>query len=133
MMRGAGGQRMQPEVKSSPTDRDVLRMIPREDGTLWVLSSRGGNDQPAGTMATFDVFDANGRLVRTLSVKAPLDPRLDEFHMIRDQLVVVKSVRSARNAMLAEMDEQDTTTGEDEPEPVSLVCYRLDPQPTAKR
>jgi hypothetical protein len=133
MMRGAGGQRMQPQVKSSPTDRDILRMIPRDDGTLWILSSRGGNDQPAGMLATFDVFDANGRFVRSLAVKAPIDSKQDEFHVVHDQLVVVKSVRSARDAMFAEGDDGNASKDEADPEPVSLVCYRLDPQPTAKR
>jgi hypothetical protein len=134
MMRRQGGGAVQPEVKASPTDRDILRLYPREDGTLWVMSSRGGHDQPRGTLVTFDVFDASGKFTRQVAVKAPGDLRQDEFHLIRDQLVLVKSVRSAREAMFAEMGGKgEASEDEAEPEPVSLVCYRLEPQPTAKR
>jgi len=129
MMRMGNGQRMQPQIKSSPTDRDILRMLPRDDGSLWVLSSRGGNGLPQGTMATFDVFDPRGHFVRTVSFKVPIDPKQDEFHIARDHVVVVKSARSARDAFMAEGD--DSKESEDV-EPVSLVSYRFDAPATAK-
>jgi hypothetical protein len=133
MMRREGGRAVQPEAKASPTDRDVLRLIPRPDGTLWVLSSRGANDQPAGTLVTLDVFDAAGHYVREVALRVPADFKQDEFHLIGDRLVVVKSLRSAREAMFAQMGDEKSTEDGIEPEPVSLVCYRLEPQPTAKR
>jgi hypothetical protein len=134
IMRREGGRAVQPEVKSSPTDRDILRMVPRPDGTLWVLSSRGRSDQPRGVLATFDVFDSAGRFVREVAIRVPADIRQDEFHLIGDQLVLVKSVRSAREAMLAQFGGNDTSPEDEaEPEPVTLVAYRLEPEPTAKR
>ena len=130
MMRGAGGQRMQPQIKSSPTDRDILRILPREDGSLWVLSSRGGNGQPKGTMATFDVFDAQGHFVRTLALRVPGDFKQDEFYIVRDRLVVVRSARSARDALMGGDD--DGGGDEADVEPVSLVAFRFDAPTTAK-
>ncbi len=128
-MRTGNGQRLQPNIKASPTDRDVLRLLPRDDGSLWVLSSRGTNGQPQGTLATIDAFDARGHFVRTLTLKLPYNPKLDEFHIARDHVVVVKSVRSARDAFMAEGDD----TGEsEEVEPVSVVAYRLDSPATAR-
>jgi hypothetical protein len=133
MMRREGGRTVHADAKASPTDRDILRMIPREDGTLWVMSSRGANDQPKGTMATFDVFDGSGKFIRQVAVKIPGDFREDEFHILRDQVVVVRSLRSAREAMFAEMGTDDAAKDETEPDPVSVVAFRLDPQPTARR
>jgi hypothetical protein len=131
VMRGAGGQRMQPQIKSSETDRDVLRILPRQDGTLWVLSSKGGNSQPQGTMATFDVFNPAGHFVRTVSFQVPGDFKQDEFHIVRDQLVVVRSARSARDAFMGGDDDENKK--EADIEPVTLVAFRFDAPATAKR
>ena len=124
-------QRVKPEIKSSTTDRDILRMFPREDGSLWVMSSKGGNDQPKGTMATFDVFDTAGHFVRTVAMQVPGDFDQDEFYLIRDQLVVVRSARSARDAFDGAEDE--TATPAADVEPVSVVAYRLEAPTTAAR
>jgi hypothetical protein len=131
MMRGGNGQRLQPTIQSSPTDRDVLRMIAREDGSLWVLSSQGGNGQPNGTMATFDVFDANGRFVKTLALHVPGNYRQDEFHVVRDQLVVVRSARSARDALMGGDDGGEPK--DEDVEPLSIIAYRFDTPATAKK
>jgi len=128
-MRAGNGQRLQPTIKSSATDRDVLRILPRDDGSLWVLSSRGGNGQPQGTLASYDVFDGKGHFVRTVTFKLPINARQDEFHIARDHVVVVKSARSARDAFMAEGDE---TKADEDVEPVSLVAYRFDAPATAK-
>lgn len=128
-MRTGNGQRLQPNIKSSPTDRDVLRILPREDGSLWVLSSRGANGQPQGTLATVDAFDVKGHFVKTFTFKLPINAKQDEFHIARDHVVVVKSARSARDAFMAEGDE---TKADEDVEPVSLVAYRFDAPATAK-
>lgn len=131
MMRGGGGQRMQPEIKSSPTDRDIVRMLPREDGSLWVLSSKGAYGQPKGTMATFDVFDAKGRFVRTVAFQVPGNFKQDEFHIVGEQLVVVRSVRSARDALMGSEDDASKPT--EDVEPVTLVAFRFDTPATARK
>jgi hypothetical protein len=131
VMRGRDGQRMQPEIKSSATDRDILRMLPREDGSLWVLSSKGNFNSPRGTMATFDVFDPAGHFVRTVAFQVPGNFRQDEFYLVRDQLVVVRSARSARDALMGSED-GDTKEAADV-EPVSIVAFRFDTPTTAKK
>jgi hypothetical protein len=131
MMRGAGGQRMQPTIKSSETDRDILRILVRDDGSLWVLSSKGGNSQPKGTMASFDVFDPAGHFVKTLALQVPGDFKQDEFHIVRDQLVVVRSARSARDAFMG--GDEEKSAPDADMEPVSLVAYRFDAPATAKK
>ncbi len=129
--RGGGGQRF--DAKPSPTDPDVLNMFARDDGTVWVMSSRGGRDCPRGTIARFDVFDANGRFVREVSVLGEGSYKTDGIVIIGDRLVVLTGFRSAQRAMFASMSSEESTEEEDEEaEPMAIVCYRLDGQPTAK-
>jgi hypothetical protein len=82
-------------------------------------------------MATFDVFDANGRFVRTVALQVPGDFRQDEFHIVRDQLVVVRSARSARDAFVGS-DDGDTGEAADL-QPVSIAAFRFDSPTTAKK
>ncbi len=129
---GGGGQRF--EATPSPTDPDVLQLNARDDGTLWVLSSRGGRDCPKGTIARFDVFDAKGHFVREVSVMGEGSFKNDGVVIAGDRLIVLKGLRSAQRAMYASMSNDETADKEEEEaEPMEIVCYRLDPQPTAKR
>jgi hypothetical protein len=134
MMRGGrgGGRGQRFDAVPSPTDPDVMQMFARDDGTLWVLSSRGARDCPKGTMARFDVFDANGHFVREVSVQGDANYAQDGIMLIGDQLVVLKGLRSAQRAMMAAMGSEGSEQ-EEEAEPMAIVCYRLDPQPTAKK
>jgi hypothetical protein len=132
MMRGDRGSRRF-DAKPSPTDPDVLAMFAREDGTLWVLSSHGARDCPKGALARFDVFDANGHFVREVTVQGDGSYSADGIMIVGDRLVVLKGLRSAQRAMYAAMGSDDAQAEEEEAEPMAIVCYRLDPQPTAKR
>jgi DNA-binding beta-propeller fold protein YncE len=137
MFRGRGGRggggRQSFESKPSPTDPDVLQMFARDDGSLWVLSSRGAHDCPKGTVARFDVFDADGHYVREVSVQADGNYKADGIMIAGDRLVVLKGLRSAQQAMFASMSDDQSQQEEEEPEPMAIVCYRLDSPSTAKR
>jgi hypothetical protein len=130
MMRGDRGNRTF-ESKASPTDPDVLAMFAREDGTLWVLSSKGARDLPKGTLARFDVFDASGHFVREVTVQGDGGYAQDGIVLVDDRLVVLKGLRSAQRAMYAAMD-PNAKQSDDDAEPMSIVCYRLDAPKTAK-
>ncbi|HEU4365518.1 MAG TPA: 6-bladed beta-propeller [Candidatus Krumholzibacteria bacterium] len=130
MIRGGGGTH-RPETTASTTDRDILRMFAREDGSLWVLSSRGAFNAPKNTLAVFDVFDADGRFAREVSLRAEGGFRNDGIEIVGDYLFVVRQLRSAERAMNAEEGE-DTATDEDA-EPMSIVCYRITPSATARK
>lgn len=120
-----------PESTASPTDRDVVRMFARSDGSLWVLNSHGAYDDKKGTLATFDVFDKDGRFVRQTAVQAEGSFRDDGIVISGDNLFVIRQLRSAQRAMYAASD--DTETKDENPEPMSIVSYRLTPAPTASR
>jgi hypothetical protein len=124
MFRRRGGATQRPETKASETDRDILAMHPRDDGTLWVVSSHGGLDAPEGTIATFDVFDRDGKFRRQVSIAGDGDFEEDGVHFVGDRVYVVKGFRSAERAQRG--GEGEATEEEIEnAEPISLVCYEL--------
>jgi len=122
------GNRMQsPEVKASKTDRNVQQIFPRDDGTIWVLSSRGVFDTPDGVIATVDVFDKAGKFVRQITFEGEGDYIKDGIHVVGDRLYVVTGLRSARRAMFGVGDDsEDDDSGA---EPMGVICYDLGATP----
>jgi len=114
----------EPERKISKTDRDIFRMFPRNDGTLWVLTSRGGFSAPKGVLGVFDVFDAEGKFVRQVSLKGQGSIERDGLFFSGERLYVVTDLVSARFAAFgggaggAAEEAADT-------EPMSVICYQL--------
>jgi hypothetical protein len=117
-----GNQAQRPEVKASETDRDIQRIYPREDGTVWVLSSHGAFDAPEGAIATFDVYDPEGRFVRQVTLEGEGSFKRDGFHFVKDRFYVVTGLRSARRAMFGAGDEE---ADEEEQEPMGIICYDM--------
>lgn len=110
----------------SETARDIRAMYTREDGTLWVISSRGVADAPNGAFATFDVYDRLGRFTRQVSLLCGCNYEDDLICFIKDRLYVVKEFKSGRDAMLAAFFSSDDKNDEEEkPEPLSVVCFDL--------
>lgn len=121
--RGRGRPRV--EIKASDTDRDIVAIYPRNAGILWVLSSRGAYDTGDGTMAVFDVFDADGRFTSQIELSGEGDFDRDEFHVVGDHLYVVTNVRAARRALRgASTDEVDDA---EEAALLTVICYDLAP------
>jgi hypothetical protein len=82
-------------------------------------------------MASFDVYDPAGHFVRTLTLQVAGDFKQDDFYIVHDQVVVVRSARSARDAYMG--GDEDEKKPADDVEPVSLVALRFDTQATAKK
>jgi hypothetical protein len=133
MIRKGGGASKTFDAKASETDPDVLQMFARDDGTLWVMSSRGGRDLPQGTIARFDVFDAKGHFLREVTVQGDGNYGDDGIKIEGDRLVVLKGLRAAQRALYAGMGDDSSQDEEEEAEPMSIVCYRLDAPATAKK
>ncbi len=120
-----------PESTASPTDRDIVKMFARADGSLWVLSSRGAFAAPKGTLVTLDVFDPAGRFVQQTAINTEGSYRDDGVEVVGDHLFVVRQLRSAERAMNA--DETDEPAEDENAEPMSIVCYRITTQSTARK
>jgi hypothetical protein len=117
-----GDRAQSPEVKASETDRDIQQIFPRENGDLWVLSSKGAFDAPPGVIATFDVFGPDGKFTRQVTLEGTGNWARDGFHAVGDRFYVVTGLRSARRAMFGTGEGSET---DDEGEPMTLICYSL--------
>ncbi|MDH4037170.1 MAG: hypothetical protein OEX18_09845 [Candidatus Krumholzibacteria bacterium] len=104
-----------PETRVSATERDVVRLFPRHDGSLWVLSSRGDHEVPSGVIAVFDEFDRAGVFVRSLTVQGPRHPHLDEFYLVDDLVFVVVNGASGSTT-----SNETSASGE-----IEIVCLRM--------
>lgn len=120
-----GNRAQAPETKGSETDRDILALHPRHDGTLWVVPSHGGRDQDDGVIATFDVFGAEGRFGQQVAVAGDGEFAEDGLHFVGDRLFLVKGLRSAQRARHGGEGEEMSDEELENAEPVALVCYDL--------
>ncbi|MCH7549815.1 MAG: hypothetical protein IH969_09820 [Candidatus Krumholzibacteriota bacterium] len=118
-----GNRRVEADAKVSDTDRDVLSLFTRDDGTLWVLSSRGANDTASGVIATFDVYDAAGRFQRQVMVRGEGNYSDDGIHFVGDRLFVVLGLRSAQSAMRGGEDGEEVD--EEDARPMAVICYDI--------
>jgi hypothetical protein len=132
---GAGGDDSIDEF-----ERDVMDVVARPDGELWVLNSRSRRDCPAGQLGAFDVFDAGGRFVRTARLVVDYDPEYDNYQFVGERLFVFKEAQNApdrtfssggggASTMMVVMNgrnEDEEEEDEREPRPYEVICYRLD-------
>lgn len=98
-------------AKVSSTSRDVVRLLPRADGKMWVLSSRGDMDVSPGTIAAFDEFDRAGNFVKTVTIRGDRRPGADSFYVVDDLVFVVTNDTNAGDSAGA---------GE-----LELICLRM--------
>jgi len=89
------------------------------DGTVWVLTPHGDNDQPEGVLQTWDVFGADGAYLE--QVEVPLGHEMNDgtIYLVGKGRVVV--VRGTGSSFSGRGD-----AGEDEEiEPLEVVCYAI--------
>ncbi len=109
----------------SKTFPAISQIFMRDNGDLWVLSSRGIYDQPEGSAAVLDVFDREGSYTQQVILIGDIDPEEDALHLIGDRLyVVTDALGSAMNALGAASDESLT-----EVDPSNVVCFELVARP----
>ena len=109
-------------------DYDILPMQHgvriREDGTLWVLPSRGVRDQPEGVMLTFDVFDREGHFAEQVSFAAGHDGIWDGIFFAGPDRAVV--VTGHVEAIFAQYGGGANTYEDDGGgSAMEVICYRM--------
>ena len=115
-----------PRVVVAETEPAVEQVIVRDDGAVWVLSGRGMLDNPAGVLATYDVYDTAGRFLRRVAVHGEGDPRDDYLYLLDGNRAAL--VRGLRSASLASMGGQDGSDDADaEAAPLELIVGELVP------
>ncbi|NNF05163.1 MAG: 6-bladed beta-propeller [Candidatus Eisenbacteria bacterium] len=110
-----------PKITVSNFHPDISELYPREDGSLWVRTSRG--DRESDGMFTFDIFDADGKFQKQLTVNGEGNSDDDGFRLIGDHLFVLRHQSSARQSMFsAGGGEEDE---DEEAEPMEVICYKI--------
>jgi hypothetical protein len=112
---------MVPATEVSKTHRDVAFLLPRENGELWVLPSRGERDIQQGTIGIFDVFNRQGRFVRQIIVKGPFTPGRDGFFFVGDFIYVVINNGEFGGEDLKDTAAKDNTNSGE----ISVLCLKL--------
>jgi hypothetical protein len=98
---------------------------PMLDGHLWVLTSEGVRMQPDSIMATFDVFDPDGNFKEQVAVACPGNSLRDGLFFVgNDRAVLIKGFVDAMGAMVF-MSGVIGKDEDEEPEPMSVICYRI--------
>ncbi len=68
-----------------------------DDGVLWVLHSRSGEDQPEGVFLTYDTFSPEGEWLQEVSFAADADPDFDGIRFLGDdRALLIKGYVLAR-------------------------------------
>lgn len=109
------------ETIAEDHDECVRRvMYDQDEGTVWVLTPHGANDQPEGILETWEVFGADGEYLRQVPI--PLGHAMNDgtcYLVGGDRLVVVRGTNSVFDGNNGEDDE------EEEVEPLEVICYRI--------
>jgi hypothetical protein len=99
------------------------------DGQLWVMTGRGrfGKGVAEDSLGVFDVFDAEGHLVRQVAIEVPYMGGSDEFEFVGDRLYLYDESRDARTSMFAGYGMEIVTDQESdgEIEPLTIRCWKI--------
>lgn len=106
------------------TEPDVQALRVAPDGRVWIQNSRGRWEPPAGVFTCFDVFAPDGTFVEEVRFVCDGRPRSDALFFSGSEYVF--RVAGFWDAALSRFGGAGTTTAEgEEPEPVSVTCYRI--------
>ncbi len=112
------------KVSISDLEQEYQSMYLREDGSLWVLPDQGPGDPAEGTLGTFDVFDREGHFLRKVTLQGEGNFLTDGYFFVGDRLYVVTDLLQA--ALSLQAGGQPFEIGDEEPEPMAVICYELD-------
>jgi len=114
------------DVKIAEADRDILMMLSRGDGELWVLSSRSSREEAAGTLGAFEVLDSAGHYDHNVRISADYTKDADTWFLRGDRLFVVKNgVGSIQSMLGAFRAPQPADESAEEPLAPEVVCYQV--------
>jgi hypothetical protein len=104
----------------------VQQLWARDDGSLWVQTSRGAQGLEDGILGIFDVFDKSGHFIKQITLKGEGDPTADGYFFVRDRLFVVtdwlNSLMALQGGGRQTEEEEDL---EEEDALMEIVSYRV--------
>jgi len=114
-------------IEIEEDEYDILAMQQgirvRDDGSIWVLPSRGAYDQPDGVMLTFDVFDGTGHFQRQVAVRGDHDGVWDGFFFVGGDRAIV--VTRQIEAIAAQYGDGAAVLSEEGGSAMEVICYRM--------
>jgi hypothetical protein len=117
------------EISVPEYEPDLRWLGVRDDGEVWVLTSRGREGE---TLGAFEVLSPDGTVVDTVAVDVPFRDGRDAFVVQADRLYVIREAYEAMKSWAATFGgniEIDVATAaedeEEEPRPLEIVAYRL--------
>lgn len=108
-------------IEDFQPDVEFLRVA--GDGSTWVLTSRAMWDSPEGIFTSYDVFSPEGVYEKKLDIICEGDPVEDFLFFAGDDLAFV--VTGFWDAALSQFGGSGGADDEEEPEPMSVICYRI--------
>ncbi len=108
-------------IEDYQPDVEFLRVA--NDGSIWVLTSEAMWDSPEGIFTSYDVFSEDGVYQKKLDIVCEGDPVKDFLFFAGDDLAFV--VTGFWDAALSQFGGSGTTDEDEEPEPMSVICYRI--------
>ena len=107
---------------AAPIDWVFGGLHARQDGTLWVHTSRSASDQPEGVMLTYDVFDPDGRFTEQVQVACAGDGQEDALFFIGpDRAILVRGMMDAIRARFGGVEGHEDHAAV----PMEIVCYAV--------
>lgn len=103
--------------------KDIEAIYLRDDGSIWVINADGARENPEGSIASFDVYNPEGQFVKNVVLQGQGDPMNDLYLFVKNRLYVVTSFLQA--ALVAQ-GVPDLYDEEEEPEPMAVICYKLE-------
>jgi len=97
-------------------------MVNPDDGTVWVLTPNGADEQPDGILETWDVFGPTGEFLRQAAVPLGHEIRDGACYLGGDHRLLV--IRGTGSSFHGDAEEQ-AAEDEEEIEPLELICYRI--------
>ncbi len=108
-------------IEDYQPDVEFLRVA--NDGSIWVLTSEAMWDSPEGIFTSYDVFSPDGVYQKKLDIVCEGDSVKDFLFFAGDDLVFV--VTGFWDAALSQFGGTGATEEDEEPEPMSVICYRI--------
>jgi len=116
-----------PNIKYEIEDKynQVSSLTVRDDGSLWVQTSRGAFGLDDGVVGIWDVFDRKGEFVKEVTLKGDGNPRLDGYFFVGDRLFVVTDFLNAMMALQGGGGGSDEEEDEDDSALMEVISYRV--------
>jgi hypothetical protein len=116
-----------PNIKYEIEDNfnQIQQIYARDDGSLWVQTSRGANANPKGSVGVFDVFDKQGRFSKQVTLNGHGDPLNDGYFFVKDRLFVVTDFLAALMALQGGGGGEEGDE-EEEPELMQIISYKVE-------